>query len=186
MTTRIIPAALAAGLLVTSSAIALAASPERSAKIEAFAHMPSSSAANAISAAEHSSRGTVLGIRYELGKDQYRVDLLEHGKLMTANVDPMTDSVGPGSPLGRRAARELKHEQAVEQMLKPGSTSLRQAVEMAQQRSRGKVIDAYLVLRQGKPAYEIGVINGTRMHAVFFDPLSNNWLAHTTKMPVKS
>jgi hypothetical protein len=186
MTARIIPAALAAGLLVTSSALALAASPERSAEIKAFAHMPSSSAANAISAAEHSSRGTVLGIRYELGKDQYRVDLLKRGKLMTANVDPMTESVGPGSPVGRRAARELKPEQAVEKMLKPGSTSLRQAVEMAQQRSGGKAIDAYLVLRQGKPAYEIGVINGTKMHAVYLDPQSNRWLGYGTKRPLKS
>ncbi len=169
---KVLAASLAAGLLASASVSALAAEQANPTRMKTFQSAPGGrSLKDAINAAQESSSGTVLDIHYGMqnGQGRYQAHLLEHGQLMNVSIDPRTGSVGPWTALKQSATPTLKTEQRADMMLRPGETSLSQAVALAEKEG-GKPVDARLTMRKGKPAYEVGLVSNDKRHTVLVDP----------------
>ncbi len=167
-----IPVAVAIGMLLSTS-LAPGAEGETAAEIKSFeAAPPDSSLSAAIITVEGSSDGALLDIGYEPrhGRASYRAHLLDGSRLVSVIIDPALDSLGPWAAVEQDVAPELKPEETAERMLEIGDLGFLEAVALAEQETGGKPIDARLTLEKGRPAYEIGVVDGGRLKTVLIDP----------------
>jgi uncharacterized membrane protein YkoI len=121
----------------------------------------------AIAAAEKQSGGKAMDATFQnMGANSgYAVTVLADGRMKVLWVDPQS---GLATPEAKMLSAEANQKALSD--LNGAKTSLPQAISMAEQRTGGRAIDAWIVKHSDKYAYDIRLLRDGKLSTLWVDP----------------